>query len=241
MSKAVPAIRRTPAGQWLSLHRLLLIGAVAGFSVPAAAQSSQGYSPSWVADYKVPSDFVFHSPLDRESWKLGFYAGAATSTRFAKAASMPWTTIGNYYDAHLVAANIVYRAVDLPNLPISVEIDFAATYQTGFSEHYAEFRLTPTFRWKWFPWNNFIYTNFRVGPLGISYATKVTSFEISQLESNHSNKLLNSTIIEWTFAPRENSPWEVFWRIDHRCGIYGLIDDVKGGTNYMTAGFRASF
>ena len=182
---------------------------------------------------------MFYSPADIDNWKMGFFFGRSYRTKLMNSVVTPWNTAGTYHDSYLSAINGVYRAVSLPGLPIDVEIDFSVSLHN--TDNFATFNVTPTFRWKWFPWNNYVYTTLRVGPFGLSYATKVSDLERAQVTYGHSANLLNSTLVEWTFAPAENSPWEAFWRIQHRCGVYGLFDDVVGGTNYMTFGFRASF
>lgn len=222
--------------------RSLLVAffALVASALPLSAEVQHtSYNVSGLPPLRVSSEPIFYSPLDTDNWKLGFYWGRSYRARLMNAVATPWNTIGTYYDSYLSGGNLVYRAIDLPNLPISLELDFAGSFHAP--EGYAEFRVTPTFRWKWFPWNNYVYTNLRVGPFGLSYATKVSDLERTQVENYHSAKLLNSTIVEWTFAPSENSPWEAFWRIDHRCGVWGTFDGVVGGTNYMTVGFRASF
>jgi len=99
----------------------------------------------------------------------------------------------------------------------------------------------PELRWKWFPWNDFIYTNARIGPLGVSYTTGLSRLEASDCANEHTSKFLNLDVAEWTFAPSAESSWEVFLRNQHRSGIFGLINGVNGGSNYVNAGFRMSF
>jgi hypothetical protein len=44
---------------------------------------------------------------------------------------------------------------------------------------------------------------------------------------------------ELTFAPSKESPWEAFFRIHHRFGVFGLINGVDGGSNSVTVGWRS--
>lgn len=97
-------------------------------------------------------------------------------------------------------------------------------------------------RWKAFPWNKYVYTNFRVGVFGASYATGVSSWEAVNADNGgKGSRYLNFLRYEFTFAPSADSPYEVFIGLHHRSGIYGLINHSHGGSNYWITGIRFSF
>ena len=191
-------------------------------------------------EVKTPGRFIFHSPTAASSWSFGVYGGQLNNNVFARIAPAPWKARDTFEPAYLVAANGVYRAVEFPYLPIDFEIDVTAGYHFGPQE-FAEFTLTPTLRWKWFPWNHYVYTTLRGSPVGLSFTTAESRLEALETVGRRTSKLLNSLVYEWTFAPSETSNWEAFYRIHHRCGAYGLFDGVVGGSNYMSLGLRARF
>jgi hypothetical protein len=140
----------------------------------------------------------------------------------------------------MVGGNAVYKIAHLPHLPVDLELDLSVADLFGRGNE-LEFGAIPEFRWKWFPWNNVVYTNVRVGPLGLSYTTGLSVEESSDTTGNHTSRFLNLDVYEWTFAPSEQSKWEGFIRNQHRSGIFGLINGVRGGSNYVNLGLRVRF
>jgi hypothetical protein len=128
----------------------------------------------------------------------------------------------------------------LPYVPMDLELDFTVADHFGQGTFF-EFGALPILRWKWFPWNNYLYTTFRMGPLGASYTTGISRLEAADTAGDHTARYLNLYIAEWTAALDQRSPWETFVRIHHRSGIYGLINGVHGGSNYVTGGLRLHF
>ena len=140
----------------------------------------------------------------------------------------------------MIAGNAVYKIAHLPYVPFDLELDLSVADQFG-RENTIAFGAIPEFRWKWFPWNNYLYTNVRLGPLGASYTTGLSAEEASDTAGNHTSRFLNLDVFEWTFAPTEQSKWEAFIRNQHRSGIFGLINGVNGGSNYVNLGLRSRF
>ena len=106
---------------------------------------------------------------------------------------------------------------------------------------YEEFAFTPTLRWKWFPWNDYVYTNLRFGPLGISYVTAIPTIEFKHSLNGKDSQLLNALVWEITLAPSVESKWETFLRIHHRSGIYGHVNGADSGANWVSVGLRTGF
>jgi hypothetical protein len=102
----------------------------------------------------------------------------------------------------------------------------------------SEVDLITVVRWKMFPWNDKLYTNFRFGFLGGSYVSSISPWEKQDSGNNTGSKFLQLLIGEFTFSPNENAGYEAFIGLHHRSGIFGLISGVTGGSNYFMVGMR---
>ncbi|MGE0702268.1 MAG: hypothetical protein AB7O57_24435 [Hyphomicrobiaceae bacterium] len=203
----------------------------------SCARSEDHFSlPQW----RASSSLVFESPADIKSWSVGAYWGQYNRGRLMHFAVAPWRVHGGWQDGYLVAGNAVYTMAHLPYVPVDLEWDFTVAAHYGSGQFY-ELGALPMFRWTWFPWNNLIDTSLRIGPFGASYTTEISKLEAADTKGLHTSRYLNLYMLEWTFAPPERSGWEAFVRIHHRSGIFGLVNDVSGGSNYVSTGLRFGF
>jgi hypothetical protein len=103
-----------------------------------------------------------------------------------------------------------------------------------------EFNLLAIYRWKRFPWNRHLQTTVAIGD-GLSYATIIPSLEASSTTNVGATRLLNYIMVETTFAPPQAKNWQLVVRVHHRSGVYGMFNDVEGGSNVMAAGIKFLF
>jgi len=101
-----------------------------------------------------------------------------------------------------------------------------------------EFDTLITFRWLWFPWNEFMPTTLAFGE-GFSQTTGHPSSE--RISQGIRAKFLNYLSTEVTFSLPDSPDWALLARIHHRSGIYGLISNVSGGSNYVSLGVMKRF
>jgi hypothetical protein len=234
------------------MRLLALFLAVGAFLAPASVLEAKadvdvpGWS-HWLGQtlpggWAPPDNFVFHPPTDLSNWRFGGYVGQFTLQRLSVLEFTPWLL--NMRDfkppAFIETVDVHYKAVELPFVPLTVGADFNVSRHFG-GENYSEFAFAPTLTWDWFPWNNYVYTRYRVGPIGISYDTSKSALEATQTFGRRTTKLLNYAMAELILAPSKDSKWEVFGGVHHRCGVYGLISHVNGGESYTYVGFRAGF
>lgn len=104
-------------------------------------------------------------------------------------------------------------------------------------EDYNEWSFAAVARWHDFPWNKWIVTTFAFAT-GPSYTNIIPPIEA---DKGITTQWLNQADLEFTFAlPSE--PWnQVFFRLEHRSGIFGLIDGAGDGSNFLTLGYRYHF
>jgi hypothetical protein len=211
--------------------------------------------------WRAPGDFVFHSLTDLKSWRFGGYAGVGNPDTLVHVIATPWNAASHHSPVYIVAGNFIYSAMELPFVPLDIELEMdlvqhfgpSSTQQFNYAvrfpvsgplyyspQSYQEFAIGPAFRWKWFPWNDYVYTNLRVVPIGFSYTTALSQWEALQTGLGHTAHVLNFLVAELTFAPGSTSKWESFLRVHHRSGIGGLVSNVVGGSNYVSIGARLS-
>jgi hypothetical protein len=172
---------------------------------------------------------------ERSPLSVGMYAGELYKSQYISILYRPQDI--QLSPSYLVAANVDYRIYESPDIPIQFEgeVDIAKRFH-GADEF--DVVVAPFVRWTSFPWNRFLYTNARLGALGLSYATGVSAWERQNSGNNRGSNFLQFGAMEVSFAASENARSEVFFRVHHRSGIFGLINGVNGGSNYLSCGFR---
>ena len=103
-----------------------------------------------------------------------------------------------------------------------------------------EFNVAAIVRWKRFPWNHYLRTSIAIGD-GLSYATEVPPLELQSHTNTGATRFLNYLVIEMTVSPPQVQNWSIVGRIHHRSGIFGLFDNVKGGSNILALGIKFSY
>ncbi len=103
-----------------------------------------------------------------------------------------------------------------------------------------EFNIAAIVRWKRFPWNRYLKTSVAIGD-GLSYATEVPPLELRSHTNTGATRLLNYLLLEMTVTPPQVEEWSIVGRIHHRSGIFGLFNDVRGGSNVLALGIRFAY
>jgi hypothetical protein len=172
---------------------------------------------------------------ERGPFSVGFYAGELYKSEYISILDRPEDI--QLSPSYLVAANVDYRIYKSADIPIQFEGEFDIAKRFHGADEF-EVVLSPFVRWTWFPWNRFLYTNVRVGALGLSYTSGVSAWERQNSGNNRGSNFLQFGAMEVSFAAHENARSEVFVRVHHRSGVFGLINGVDGGSNYLAFGFR---
>jgi hypothetical protein len=107
-------------------------------------------------------------------------------------------------------------------------------------QHHAEINAAVIYRWQRFPWNHYLKTSIALGD-GFSYATEVPPLELNSPTNEGSAHTLNYIVLETTFAPPWAKNWSLVTRVHHRSGVYGLFNDVDGGSNVVAVGMKFRF
>jgi hypothetical protein len=171
-------------------------------------------------------------------WMVGLYAGSLAHQAFINVVLLqPWQT--RLEPSYLAALSLTYVVHEFRNLPLTLEIDGVVAVRFG-QDHEWELAVLPMLRWKAFPWNHLVYTNFRFG-LGVSYVSDVSPWEKQNSGNGRGSRLLPFMVPEITFSSGPDSMGEAFLRVHHRSGGWGIINGVSGGSNYVSVGYRSRF
>ena len=119
---------------------------------------------------------------------------------------------------------------------LGFEIESMYAHHFG-QQTYHEFALTMYARWHAFPWDRWLDTSFAVG-LGPSYTTEIPLLEAQR---GYRSRLLNQLNLELAAALPHLPRHELLLRLQHRSGVFGLIDDVRDGSDFVKIGYRHRF
>ena len=148
-----------------------------------------------------------------------------------------WET--QWGDSQLVAGTFSRRLATVWG-KLNIEPEVGVAKRFGIMNA-GEFWAGLTFRWIALPWNDVVKTTLAVTE-GVSLATQVEREERRESVPGHKGSvILNFFSPEITFAPPTVTAYEVFFRLHHRSGIFGLINTVEGGAQYETVGIRFHF
>jgi hypothetical protein len=217
--------------------------------VPAAAQqvaptTTPGTSTS---DDSSPAATIiwntanFFGPC-RDDCSLAIYGGREARTEMTHllllAQPTPiWQT--QWGPSELVAGTFSRRLATVWG-KLDIEPEFGVAKRFGIMTA-GEFWAALSFRWTAFPWNDVVKTTIALAE-GASLATSVEREERRESVPGHTGSVvLNFFSPEITFAPPSVSAYELFFRLHHRSGIFGLINNVEGGAQYETIGIRVHF
>ena len=166
---------------------------------------------------------------------FSLYGGQASDTEFLAIIR----GVVDFKDYYLVAGALGKKLTDI-NDKVEVEVEGQIVKHIKGQYHW-EFNPVLTLRWHPFPWDHKVDTSFAWGN-GLSFATEDPKFEVEEsIDDNRTSQVLYYFMVELEFAHPDVHNWSVFSRIHHRSGVFGLIDDIVGGSNYVTFGLRYQF
>jgi hypothetical protein len=176
---------------------------------------------------------------------ITFLVGRGTDTDFTDIITEPWTTdfvdltlLGVTASTRLGTVNELFGGSGAFGDDVTVDAEAGAAYRFGFEDE-GEFWGSLYLRYDGFPWNDWIYTTAAINT-GWSILTDTSEFERHRSDGQ-SSLVLHYFAPEITFADPDNKDVELVIRLHHRSGIFGLVDDVSGGSTFITTGIRVRF
>jgi len=143
-----------------------------------------------------------------------------------------------FEDATLVAlalGQVVYE----PSRHARWEVEANVVQWFGEQDH-QEINGLILLRWMTFPWDAFLDTSFAFGN-GLSFATSEPDLEEQLHPDTGTSQVLYYIAVEFDFALPRAEHWSTILRVHHRSGVFGLVNDVNGGSNALTLGLRYAF
>jgi hypothetical protein len=144
----------------------------------------------------------------------------------------------NFEDAY-IAVLAVSKIFHNPQPSYQWEVEGQIGKYFREQDHW-EFNIAAIIRWNRFPWNHYLRTSLAIGE-GLSFATEVPPLEEQSKTNSDATRLLNYVLIEMTVSPPQQNRWSIVGRIHHRSGVFGLFDDVTGGSNVLGMGIRYAY
>ncbi len=153
-----------------------------------------------------------------------------------------------FQNTALYAAELNYRLA--PANPLNqffgainakFEVNANVTYQDDPVGPIYEF--TPYFNLRWinFPWNHYLTTTLAFGE-GVSYATSIPLLEKRDHNvSINGRRLENYLMFEATASLPSRPDWQIFYRLHHRSGVFGIYDSSNSGSTAVGVGIRHYF
>jgi hypothetical protein len=122
---------------------------------------------------------------------------------------------------------------------IGYELEGQVAQHWGKQDH-EEFNFAFTLRWLPFLWDKYLDTSFAFGN-GLSIATAEPELEIREGDEHRTNPILYYILVELAFALPQQPQWNLFVRIHHRSSVFGLIENITTGSNFVGLGLRYKF
>lgn len=170
--------------------------------------------------------------LGDQDWYVSLYGARLTGDTLGDTVRLDASYENSYFFV-LSAGRKLFQIKDL--MKFEAEVQVAKHFG---EQHNWEFNGLVILRWVKFPWNNFLKTSFAVGD-GLSYATEPP--EVEERHHDDTSRLLDYLMFEVSASLPDDSRWEVFTRIHHRSGAFGLFNGVTGASNAIGLGIRYHF
>lgn len=121
----------------------------------------------------------------------------------------------------------------------ALEAEVQTLRHFGGQDHW-EFTGMLVFRWHAFPWDDTVDTSFAIGD-GISYPTEIPAEELYNHGPGNSGRMLNSVMMEATFADPDAPDFQYVLRYHHRSGFFRTFSDVGEASTLFGAGIKKRF
>lgn len=222
----------------LFLVCLFLLTATTGFSQDTPAVDSAESREN------TSSQEAAFNPYYEMHTSVTVFGGLLTRRNFSQLYDGPV----NLVDTNMVGLSITRELFSVGKLfnyhtidPLKFEVEAMGIYHFGHwpkDQFFAETVGVMALRWHKFPWEKHLLTTVGFGE-GISYASEEPTYEIEF--NDKTANVLNYLMWDVTFAHPSLPELALMLRLHHRSGVFGLIENVTGGSNFFTMGLKYTF
>jgi hypothetical protein len=180
-------------------------------------------------------------------WSLLLYRGTTAGQSFLGVISFHYSGIGEtMYSTELAYTLSKYNFINKyvsPYATFQFAANIAERLGSQNNDRAFEGDLYLIFRWKHFPWNDFITTTAAIGDGG-SYTSHLLIGEKQDpglrfgTTPDDLQKFLNFFMLEATFAVPKYPHLQIVTRLHHRCTLFGITSDSKQGSTNVGVGIR---
>lgn len=171
---------------------------------------------------------------NNDQWFASYYIGQYSDTAFNEIIRFNTELESSYVHVLSVGKELgVYKD------KIQYELEAQVSKHTGDQDH-EEINAVFTLRWLPFWWDDYLDTSFAFGN-GVSYATEDPPLEIRDSDDDETSKWLYYFLVEMAVGVPKTTDWDLFVRIHHRSSVFGAIDNVMAGSNFVGLGLRYRF
>lgn len=178
--------------------------------------------------------FFWSAAFGDDRWFVSLYGG-----KFSNNALLDIVRFQTQFESSYLTVLSVGKEIGQYQDKIRYELEGQLALHSGFQSH-EEINGVFIVRWLPFAWDRYLDTSLAFGN-GMSYATEEPPLEIMDSDNLKSSRWLYYLLIEMAFALPEDNKWDLFVRVHHRSGIFGLIHDVDSGSNFIGLGIRYRF
>ena len=169
-----------------------------------------------------------------DQWFASYYVGQYSDTAFNEIIRFNTELESSF--VHVVS---VGKELGVFNNIIQYELEAQISKHTGDQDH-EEINGAFTLRWLPFLWDDYLDTSFAFGN-GFSYATEDPPLEIRDSDDDETSKWLYYFLVEMAFVIPKSPSWDLFMRIHHRSSVFGAINNIMAGSNFVGLGLRYRF
>jgi len=187
--------------------------------------------------FLIPN-YSFSNEVTKEDWSYFIYHGKTAKTIFMKLLRFEkpnhtGTTITS------IEANLKKENIWNDYARFEWAYNLTRRHQKGRKKDFFEVNTFLLLRFVKFPWNKYLFTTVAFGE-GLSYANSVPFVETNDSTNKGKSNLLNFLSYEISIALPKCRRFSAVYRLHHRSGIFGLFNNVSGGSNVTAFGLRYS-
>lgn len=171
-----------------------------------------------------------------EGWAITAWGGRLSTENTSDIFTGNWS----FDNSHAGALAVTKDLASFGGRKESIQAEFQVLRHFGVQRHW-EFTAMLAYRWREFaPWDDTLKTTFAIGD-GLSIPTEVPRAELKRHGSHSSARLLNSVMMELSFATPAQPDYAFVLRYHHRSGMFRTFSNVGEASTLLGAGIRKEF